>query len=198
MVRKLLLVLLWFPFTLVLLLLNLSMLSAMSRLQKPTLPLSAIPPNESSFAASSGTAQVLSASVIAGDARTLLLENFLQKNDSPMQPYAELIVQQADRYGLPFQLLPAIAMCESNLGKHVPLKAGFNPLGLAVYTGTKTGKNFDSWQHAITWASQYVYDRYYSQGITQLRDMEKIWSPPSATGDHQWSNCVAFFEENIL
>ena len=39
-------------------------------------------------------------------------------------------------YGFDFRLLPAIAMCESNLGKRVPLKAGFNPFGIAVYTGT--------------------------------------------------------------
>ena len=97
MLRKMLLVFLWFPITLVLLLINLSLLSVMSRWDTPKLPLSAIAPNESSFTATSGSPTVLSASVIAGDSRTLLLETFLKKNDSPMTPYANFIVEQADK-----------------------------------------------------------------------------------------------------
>lgn len=198
MLRKTLLVLLWFPITLVLLLINLSLLSAMSRWEKPHLPLSAVAPSESSFAASSGTPAVLSANVIAGDARTLLLESFFKKNSSPMTPYANLIVQEADKYGFDFRLLPAIAMCESNLGKHVPLKAGFNPFGIAVYTGTLSGKNFDSWEHAITWVSRYINETYYSRGITALTDIEKQWAPPAVDNGNSWANCVQYFEHSIL
>jgi len=197
MLRKTLLVLLWFPITLILLLLNLSVLSVMSHWEKPSLPLSALPPNESSFAASSGTPEVLSATVIAGDSRTLLLENFLKNNSSPMTDYANLIVEEADKYNFDFRLLPAIAMCESNLGKHVPLKAGFNPFGIAVYTGSLKGKNFDSWDHAITWVSQYISDTFYSQGITRLTDIEKTWAPPAVENGDSWANCVQYFEDSI-
>lgn len=197
MVRKLLLVLLWFPITLVLLVINLSMLTAMSHWDRPTLPLSAVAPSESTYTASSGTPTVLSATVIAGDSRTLLLESFLKRNSSPMSDYANLIVQQADQYGFDFRLLPAIAMCESNLGKHVPLKAGFNPFGIAVYTGTLKGKNFDSWENAITWVSQYIYDTYYSKGITSLTDIEKQWAPPAVDNGNSWANCVEYFENSI-
>lgn len=197
MVRKMLLLALWFPITLVLLVINLSLLSAMSRWDPPHLPLSAIPPNENAYAASSGTPTVLSASVIAGDARTLLLSSFLKRNNSPMTDYSNLIVEQADQYGFDFRLLPAIAMCESNLGKHVPLKAGFNPFGIAVYTGTLKGKNFDSWDHAITWVSQYISDTYYSKGITKLTDIEKQWAPPAVANGDSWANCVQYFEDSI-
>lgn len=197
MIRKALLVVLWFPSVFVLLIVNLSVLAVMSRWDKPNFPLSAIPPNESSVTATSGTPEVLSASVIAGDARTLLLENFLRNNQSPMTDYANLIVQESDRYGFDFRLLPAIAMCESNLGKRVPLKAGFNPFGIAVYTGTLKGKSFDSWEHAIVWVAQYISDTFYSKGITKLTDIETTWAPPS-TGTHSWSNCVGYFEASIL
>jgi hypothetical protein len=196
MIRKLLLVLLWFPITLVLLVINLTMLAAMPRLYPPTLPLSAIAPGESGFAASSGTPAVLSASVIAGDARTLLLQKFLQS--TPMAPYADLLVEQADQYGFDFRLLPAIAMCESNLGKRVPLKSGFNPFGIAVYTGSQYGKDFDSWDHAITWVSKYIYDKYYSQGITKLVDIQTYWAPPAAENGNSWATCVQYFEDSIL
>lgn len=197
MVRKMLLVFLWFPSVFVLLLINLSFLAAMSRWEKPNLPLSAVAPSESSYTATSGTPAVLSASVIAGDARTLLLETFLRTNDSPMTPYANLIVTEADTYGFDFRLLPAIAMCESNLGKRVPLKAGFNPFGIAVYTGTLSGKSFDSWEHAIAWVSEYLNERFYSQGITSLLDIEKTWAPPAVDNGNSWSNCVQFFMDRI-
>lgn len=198
MIRKALLVLVWFPSVFVLLIINLSLLMVMSRYDKPQLPLSAVPPNENSVTATSGTPEVLSAQVIAGDARTLLLENFLRNNQSPMTPYADLIVTQSDKYGFDFRLLPSIAMCESNLGKKVPLKAGFNPFGIAVYTGTLEGKAFDSWDHAITWVSQYIYNTFYSKGVTSLTDIEATWAPPAVTNGHSWSNCVSYFEKSIL
>jgi len=193
-----LLVGLWFPLCFVLLILNLTMLAARTNWEHPAFPLSAAPPNENGFAATSGTPTVLSATVIAGDARTLLLESFLKNYGSPMTPYADLLVQQADKYGFDFRLLPAIAMCESNLGKRVPLKAGFNPFGIAVYTGTQYGKDFTSWEHAITWVSKYVYDKYYSQGITKLVDIQAYWAPPAAASGNSWANCVDYFENSIL
>lgn len=115
-----------------------------------------------------------------------------------MTPYANLIVEQADTYGFDFRLVPAIAMCESNLGKRVPLKSGFNPFGIAVFTGSQSGKNFDSWQHAIEWVSEYIYTKYYSKGITSLHDMGEIWAPPSATNGGSWANCVGQFENSIF
>jgi hypothetical protein len=198
MLRKTLLALLWFPLTLILLLINLTLLESSAFWSQPTLPLSNVAPNDNSVTASSGTSEVLSANVIAGDARTMLLESFFKKNSSPMTPYASLIVAQADAYGFDFRLVPAIAMCESNLGKHVPLKAGFNPFGIAVFTGTQAGKNFDSWQGSIEWVSKYIHDRYYAQGITTLHDIGEIWAPPSATNGGSWADCVQFFENSIF
>ena len=188
----------WFPLTLVLLIINLALLASSTDWSHTTLPLSNVAPNENNVAAAGGTSEVLSANVIAGDARTLLLESFFKKYNSPMAPYANLIVEQADKYGFDFRMVPAIAMCESNLGKRVPLKAGFNPFGIAVYTGTQSGKNFDSWQNAIVWVSTYIHDRYYAQGITALHDIGEIWAPPSATNGGSWANCVEFFEDSIF
>lgn len=188
----------WFPVTFVILIINLALLASSTNWSQSALPLSNHAPNENSVTAAGGTSEVLSTNVIAGDARTLLLESFFKKNNSPMTPYANLIVAQADTYGFDFRLVPAIAMCESNLGKHVPLKAGFNPFGIAVYTGANRGKNFDSWQGAIEWVSQYLHDRYYAQGITTLDDIGEIWAPPSAINGGSWADCVEFFENSIF
>lgn len=198
MVKKTVLVFLWFPLIFILLIINLSLLASSTNWSHAIVPLSNAAPDDTGVATSVGTSEVLSTNVISGDARTLLLESFFKKNESPMTPYTNLIVQEADAYGFDFRLLPAIAMCESNLGKHVPLKTGFNPFGIAVFTGTQSGKNFDSWEQAITWVSGYIHDRYYAQGITTLHDIGAIWAPPSVNTGGSWADCVQYFENSIF
>ncbi len=197
MVGKSLLVFLWFPLTFVLLLLNLALLGASSKAsatiseQYPQLPAHRV-------TASAGTAQILGASVVPGDARSLLLQKFLEKHQSPIAPYANSIVSKADEYGFDYRMLPAIAMCESNLGKRMPKIAEFNAFGIAVYTGQQNGKAFTSWEHAISWVSEYLYTKFYNRGITDLRDIGAIYAPPSVENGYSWTNCVEQFINNIL
>jgi hypothetical protein len=141
---------------------------------------------------------VLSATVVAGDARVLLVESFLRKHKSPMMPFASDIVAEADRFGIDFRMLPAIAMCESGAGKRMPKKDEFNAFGIAVYTGQQHGKAFDSWPHAITWVSQYIKERYYDRGYTDLYDIGAIWAPPSVEKGYSWTNCVQSFQDAII
>ena len=197
--KKALLVVLFFPFVFILLLVNLTVLSA-SRSWQPQLPLSATPIGDTSFqlTASAGTAQVLSATVIPGDARGLLLQSFLERHKSPMAPYAQYLVQQADDKGIDFRLVVAIAMCESNLGKRMPRLDEYNFAGIAVYTGQTTGASFDSWQHAIRWVTSYIKEKYYDRGIVDLRDIGAIWAPPSVEKGYSWTNCVESFQGSIL
>ncbi|MBI4066573.1 hypothetical protein HY411_02545 [Candidatus Gottesmanbacteria bacterium] len=198
MIRKLLLTALWFPLTFVLLLLNLALLRSLYLEQ---LQIQAADTTQRSFkqiTAAAGTAQILGTSVIAGDARALLLQSFLELHRSPMAPYANLIVSEADVNGLDFRLVVAIAMCESNLGKRMPKMDEFNAWGIAVYTGENKGKAFDSWPHAIGWVSQYIKNKYYDRGIRDLKDIGIIWAPPSVDKGNSWMNCVESFQGTIL
>lgn len=149
------------------------------------------------LAAAGGTSRVLSATVTAGDARVLLLSEFLKKHTSPMAPYADTFVSEADRYGIDFRLLPAIAMCESNLGKHIPSHDSYNAWGVAVYTGQLSGKKFDSWANAISWVTKYVKEQYYDKGYTDLYDIGAIWAPPSVGNGYSWTKCVEGFQRSI-
>ncbi len=199
MIRKLLLISVWFPLTLVLLLLNLALLRSLyieGRSVQASNLTSVASANITSMSA--GTAKILGASVVAGDSRALLLAAFLDEHSSPMAPFAELIVQESDRNGIDFRLVVAIAMCESNLGKKMPKKDEFNAWGIAVYTGQNQGKAFDSWPHAISWVSKYIKTKYYDRGITSLTDIGAIWAPPSVENGNSWSNCVGKFQSNIL
>lgn len=194
--RKLLFALAWFPLTFVLLLVNLALLRSLYYAGQT--PVQAAEDNQKRLTAAAGTAQILGASVVAGDARSLLLQSFLKQHGSPMAPFADLIVHEADTNGLDFRLVVAIAMCESNLGKRMPKKDEFNAWGIAVYTGANNGKAFDSWPHAITWVSRYIKAKYLDRGITDLRDIGAIWAPPSVAKDYSWTSCVQTFQQSIL
>ena len=198
MIRKSLLVVVWFPLTLVLLTLNLVLLRSLylEESQVQAVDTTSFPAKH--ITAAAGTARILGASVVAGDARALLLQSFLEQHGSPMTPYADLIVKEADINSLDFRLVVAIAMCESNLGKRMPKKDEFNAWGIAVYTGANNGKAFDSWPHAIAWVSNYIKTKYYDRGITDLKDIGAIWAPPSVEKEYSWTSCVDNFQNNIL
>jgi hypothetical protein len=140
----------------------------------------------------------LGADIVSADARGLLLANFLNEHNSPMAPYADLIVAKADANNIDFRLIVSIAMCESNLGKRMPSRDSFNPFGIAVYTGQQNGKKFNDWEHAIGWISEYLRTRFYDRGISDLKEIGAIWAPPSVANGYSWTNCVGHFMNSIL
>src|SRR3989344_2488969 len=72
------------------------------------------------YASLPSNAPSVSGEIIAEDARPLILENYLKKFNSPLSPYANLLVSVADKYKLDFRLLTAIAMKESGLCRVIP------------------------------------------------------------------------------
>ena len=198
MLRRGLLLLAWFPLTFGLLVINLCMLVTYAHTSTSGRLNAQAPDPSTQLTAVGGTSRVLSASIIAGDSRVLLVESFLKKNKSPMSSYADIIVSEADRNGIDFRLIPAIAMCESGAGKRMPKKDEFNAFGIAVYTGQNHGKAFDSWPHAITWVSQYIKEKYYDKGFTDLYNIGAIWAPPSVNTGYSWTNCVQSFQDAII
>ncbi len=192
---------LWFPLTFVLLIVNMSLLIQTTR-KVNAAPVaifaSPLPDRPFGITATAGTAQVLGAAVVSADARSLLLQAFLQEYGSPMAPYAPLIVQEADKNAIDFRLVVAIAMCESNLGKHMPSTDSYNAWGIAVLTGQQTGATFNNWTHAIEWVSRYLRESYYNLGITDLRSIGAKWAPPSVETGYSWTKCVSEFQKSIL
>lgn len=197
MMRKVLMIGVWFPLTAFLLVLDLSILFSITHKAAANKPVSYVPPMP--IAASSlGTGQVLGASVHAGDARALLLQKFLKAHDSPLADYADYILDRADYYNIDFRLISAIAMCESNVGKHMPTKASHNAWGISVETGQITGANFANWLTAIDWVSRYMKEKYFARGITDLIDIGAIYAPPSVETGNSWANCVQHFMDQIV
>lgn len=193
--RKAIIVLLWFPVTAALLTVNLFLLASLTR--KANLVNAHGIPRVNIATSSYGTEQVLGASVQAGDARSALLTNFLTSHNSPMAEYADYIIDRAEYYHIDFRMVPAIAMCESGVGKRIPSKDSYNAWGISVATGTMSGAKFPNWLYAIDWVSRYIKEKYYDRGYVDLVDIGAIWAPPSVETGNSWAKCVQFFMDEI-
>ena len=94
--------------------------------------------NSVAYAALPTTPQnIFSASINEQDGRVEKIKQFLQKYGSPLEPYAQDIVDAADTYGLDYRLIPAIAMQESNLCLKIPVDSN-NCWGYGIYGGKIT------------------------------------------------------------
>jgi hypothetical protein len=142
-----------------------------------------------------GTGKVLASSIEGADGRVVLLEAFMK--NTPMAPFAETIVREADRLNIDYRIVPAIAMCESNLGKRIPSSDSYNAWGIAVYTGTNSGAKFKNWDEAITWVSEYIHKKYIQNNLIDIKDIGAIYAPPSVEKGHSWANCVEGFMRSI-
>lgn len=132
-----------------------------------------------------------SVEIIPADARSLLIENFFQHYHSPMRGLGAQIVSTADKYNLPFGILPAIAQCEGNLGKVMPADS-FNTWGFGIY-GDKITR-FKSWNEGIEKVSKGLRKDYFDKGLTTPTQIMKKYTPSS---NGSWANCVGQFLQEL-
>ena len=201
MTRKLTFLTVWFLVTCIVLLFNLTFLSAYKKGSAFTLSYSSrlYSDLELQMAQPTSSGKVLGSSITADDARTLIVERFIKRfrPDSPFLTHAQIIVEEADKNKIDFRLIPAIAMCESNLGIRLPSSDSFNAWGIAVYTNTKTGKHFSDWPTAIAWVATFLREKFYDKGISDLYDIGAIWAPPSVANNFSWTRCVQGFMDKM-
>lgn len=131
-------------------------------------------------------------SLQTADAREHLLEVFLARYNSPLLPYAQLLVTQADKNGLDFRLLPAIAMQESNLCKKIPKHADFNCWGFGIYGSKRT--SFTDYSTAITTVAKTLGKDYVNQGLSEPAEIMARYTPGS---NGSWANSVNYFMNEI-
>lgn len=198
MVQKLLKVFVWFQVTLILLLINLTVLS-LTRKDTQFVSNTAYTSTVAN-APIIGSSKVLGVSIESADARSLLLKKFIERYQpkSPFLPLTDVLVETADTYEIDYRLIPAIAMCESNLGVRIPSKDSFNAWGIAVYTGQQNGKKFNDWDHAIDWVGKFIREKFYNRSITDLQEIGAIWAPPSVFNNDSWATCVSGFMDKML
>jgi len=132
-----------------------------------------------------------SGQVIAGDARPEIIRNYLIKHNSPLAPYADFIVETADKYGLDYRLTTAIAQKESGLGRAMP-KDCHNAWGWGIHSeGTLC---FDSWEEGIEAVSKGLKENYIDKGYDTVQKIMKKYAHASST---TWAEGVLMYMEQL-
>lgn len=131
------------------------------------------------------------------DERVTILEQFLDKQNSPLATQAATMIEAADTYKLDWKLLPAIAGKESSFGKNIPLdskngQSSHNAWGWGVY-GDKA-PSFSSWEEAIMTVAKGLRDEYYNKGYITPEIIMKKFTPRS---DGSWGRGVKAIMEQV-
>lgn len=129
--------------------------------------------------------------VTVDDARVEIVRQFLTEYESPLEPYASLLVETADKYNLDFRLLPAVAMQESILCKYAP-EDSHNCWGYGIY-----GDNvwmFDSYEEAIETVAGGLSENYIYDGLTTPEQIMNRYTPSSKGS---WADAVRLFMEKM-
>jgi len=149
--------------------------------QNPRVAYAALPP-------ASGSLKI---TLTAEDARVAVVKDFFKKYKSDLLPYAQNVVDTADKYNLDYRLVPAIAMQESNLCSKAP-KGSYNCWGFAIY-GKKVLK-FDNYAQAIDTVTKTLAIQYKQQGLETPEQIMTKYTPGS---NGSWAKSVNFFMNQL-
>jgi hypothetical protein len=140
------------------------------------------------------TAAEISSESSFEDGRIVAMRKFLLEQNSPMMPYAKLIVTEADKYGSDWRLIVGISGVESKFGKVIP-QGSYNAWGWRGGPGGDWSR-FDNWEHAI----KHLTERMalgYGRRIDPF-DIESVYCPPcGATGQHYWARAVVMYMNQL-
>lgn len=132
-----------------------------------------------------------SASISESDGRVEKIRQFLQKYRSPLEPYAQDIINAAEEYGLDYRLVPAIAMQESNLCLKIPEESN-NCWGFGIYGG-KIHK-FVDYKEGIYSVSKTLGIIYKDKGLVTPEQIMTRWTPSS---NGSWAFSVNHFMDKL-
>lgn len=112
----------------------------------------------------------------SADARVEIVRLYLEKYGSPLRPYAQTLVDTAEKYSLDFRLLVAIAQQESNLCKKIPADS-YNCWGWGIHSrGTL---RFASYTEAIEAVAQGLREDYLNKGYVTPEEIMSKYTPLS-------------------
>lgn len=133
----------------------------------------------------------ISQSITTGEARPLILKKYLEKHNSPITSYADLIFQTSEKWGIDYRLMMAIAQCESNLCKRIP-EGSYNCWGFE-----NGDTRFLSWEQALNQVAKTLKEGYIDQGLTTPDQIMPKYAPPSVEKGGPWAKCVNQFLQEL-
>ena len=143
--------------------------------------------NRVAFAALPSSENVFGDNIFFKDARIEIIRQFFEKYKSPLEPFAQNVVEDADKYGLDYRLLPAIAMQESNLCQKI-ITDSYNCWGFGIY-----GKNvtrFENYPEAIDTVTRTLVNNYIAGGLITPSEIMKKYTP---SNNGSWAYSVSYF-----
>ncbi len=128
------------------------------------------------------------------DPRITALRQFLIDYNSPMYPYAETFVTEADKYGLDWRLVAAISGVESGFGNLIPHQSN-NAWGWRGGPDLSFS-NFDDWGDGIEVVTRRLALGY---GVDMNPfEIEPIYCPPCGQNPQSlWANGVIKFKTQM-
>lgn len=123
----------------------------------------------------SSTGQVQGAATVA-DARVEIIRQYLENYKSPLEPYAQHVVDISEKYNLDFRLLVAIAQQESNLCKKIPADS-HNCWGWGIHERGTLG--FDSYPEALETVARGLKEEYINKGYETPEQIMRKYTPAS-------------------
>jgi hypothetical protein len=118
----------------------------------------------------------LDANATGADARPMLIKKYLEKYNSPLLPYSDLIFQLSEQYGYEYYWIVAIAQQESNLCKKIP-EDSHNCWGYGIHK--KGTLKFDNYEIALKTYAEYLKVQYFDKGLTTSELIMKKYCPSS-------------------
>jgi|SRR3989344_1711065 len=189
--RKILLLASFFAFAPILIFASILYLLFLAYHQKDTSVLSQNSTNRVAFAALPSAENVLWDQITAMDSRVEIVRQFFEKYKSPLEPFAQSVIDAADQYDLDFRLIPAIAMQESNLCHKIILES-YNCWGFGIY-GKKVTR-FTSYPEAIETVTKTLAKNYKQKG---LETAEEIMSKYTPSSNGSWADSVNYFMDQL-
>ncbi len=128
------------------------------------------------------------------DPRIIAMNKFLSSYHSPMAPYAETFITEADKYGLDWRLVASISGVESAFGNIIPTDTN-NGWGWRGGPGGNWSQ-FATWGDGIKEVTRGLAEGY---GITLTPfDIEPVYCPPCGRNPaHAWANGVTNFMNQL-
>jgi hypothetical protein len=146
---------------------------------------------QKSFAQSlSASTSLYTEPIVRLDNRAKMLKAYLDSYDSPLAPYAETFVKEADEYHLDWKLLVAISGVESYFGQALP-ENSYNAWGFNIYYGNV--RYFASYEDGITTVSKALREEYINNlGTDNVNAIGSMYAE-----DPLWSSKVQNFMNDI-
>lgn len=131
----------------------------------------------------------------SNDSRSRKIDEVFKQYNCPLEGMGNVFVSQADEYDIPWWLVASVSFQESGCGKNTPSVDGresYNAWGWGVFGGNV--KTFDNWARGIETVSEYFSEKFYKNGVTEICDIMKVYTPPS---NGSWCEGVKHFGDII-